>query len=334
MTITAPDVSDFLHELVGEGFRAFTTVAQSERDDLYALTMSGLGGCTRQGAYRLAKTPPSEEMIFGEMREANLGTMAHIGLLPQFAKVGEGTEEGDVELHEGELVVRGRYDLYLPQWRVMADLKTITTYSIRHLERPPRRHRLQVAGYARAAEQAGNPVEWLAWIYLDRDSGKHKIFVEAFGEEVRQLVADRCTELATYAGDPDGAPRDERGPGLSRYCDSCPWLRQCWGSDAEPGVVGAQSILCHDDKDVEEAIGLYWNASATIKDAKAQQDFAKAMITGREPGRYGEWEYLWSAEGEMDDGAAAVEVLVAAGIPVPRKKTSRRLIIRRSDPGE
>lgn len=330
--LTAAELGDQLAAAVIEAFAAYTKQVQSQRDDLYALTMSGLGGCTRQAAYRVARTEPSEELVYGPMREANIGTMIHLGLLPHMALLLGGEDEIDLVLKTEHLTITGRTDLYLPRHRAIGDLKTVGMYKFTALgDTANRAHRLQVAGYALAAIQAGKQIDWIAWIYLDRSSGAEHVVVEPWSDELVELVESRCAELAVYGQDPEAAPRDERGPGLSVICDSCPWLRTCWGEDARPGEIGAQRILAHDHEGVERALRMYDEARAREAEAKADKEFARAMFSGYETGKYGEFEWGWSAAGkDTDDKDAAVALLAQAGIPVPQKKTARRLIVKRA----
>lgn len=330
--MTAEQLRQLLAYAVDAAFRAYTTKVQSEREDLYALTMSGLGGCTRQAAYRLARTPPSEKLVFSEMREANIGTMIHLGLLPPLAEQLGGTEEIAVEMTMRGLVIKGRSDLYIEPLALVSDLKTVGTYKFVALsDTVNRAHRLQVAGYALGVAQSGHPVKFISWIYLDRASGQHRIVVEEFGEELVQALDERCAELETYSSQPDAAPRDERGPGLSVICDSCPWLRACWGEDAEPGVVGAQRVLIQDHAGVERALAMYDEARAREKEASDDKEFARAMFSSFDPGAYGDYEFGFSSGGGTTvDKDAAVRMLADAGLDVPRKPTGRRLIVKRA----
>jgi hypothetical protein len=329
--MTAAELADLLTAAINDAFTAYTAHAQSQRDDLYALTMSGLGGCTRQAAYRVARTEPSEELVFRPMREANIGTMIHLGLLPHLAELLGGREEIAVELGTSALTIKGRSDLYVPGLRLVADLKTVGLYRFGMLgDTASRAHRLQVAGYAMAVIQSGQEVDWIAWLYVDRSSGAEHIVVEQWCDDLVELVESRCEELTMFAETPDAAPRDERGPGLSYVCDSCPWLRTCWGEDARPGEVGAQKILARDHGGVERALKLYDDARAREKEAASDKEFARAMFSDYETGKYGEFEFGWSSAGEAADKDAAVALLAQAGIPVPRKATARRLIVKRA----
>jgi hypothetical protein len=328
---SAAELVDALTEAVAAAFAAFTAQGQSQREDLYALTMSGLGGCTRQAAYRVARTPPSEPLVWQEMREANIGSMIHEGLLPHLADETGGTEEIAVELHTDALDIKGRTDLYSERLRAVVDLKTVGAYKFLALSSTINRsHRLQVAGYTQAIRQSNRPVDWIAWVYLDRSSGRDRVIVEPWTDELEQLVADRCREIAVFAEDPDAAPRDERGPGLSYVCDGCPWLRECWGHDARPGEVGAQKTVLHDHGGVEEALRLYDDARARRDAAKEEMEFAKAMFGDYETGQYGAYSFGYASEGSSPDKDAALRTLEEVGIPVPTKSTTGRLIVRRT----
>lgn len=329
---TAEQLGHLLAQATADAFTAYTTTAQQAREDLYALTMSGLGGCTRQAAYRVARTPPSQELVFRQMREANIGTMIHEGLLPHMALLLGGRDEVPVELTVGALTIKGRTDLYSERLKTVADLKTVGQFKFAALGGGDvnRSHRLQVSGYAYAIVQQGDKVEWIAWVYVDRSSGAEHVVVEPFTDELIALVEQRCADLELYGRDPEAAPRDERGPGLSYVCDSCPWLKTCWGDDAEAGTVGAQRILAQDHGGVERALALYDAARAREKEAISEKEFAKAMFASYEPGNYGTYSFAWSSTGDSPDKDAAVELLASAGIPVPRKRTTRRLVVRRS----
>ena len=230
------------------------------------------------------------------------------------------------------LTIDGRSDLYVPGWQLVADLKTVNAHKFAAIsDTVNRAHRLQVAGYALAARQSDRAVRWVAWMYLDRSSGAEYVVVEPFDDELVALVEQRCEELVIYAASPEVAPRDERGPGLSVICDGCPWLRECWGPDAEPGTIGAQRVLCQDNAGVTEALRLYDEARARESQAREDKEFARAMFSSYEPGSYGPYEFGWtSGSGQAPDKDAAVALLEEAGIPVPRKAAGRRLVVRRT----
>lgn len=334
---TAQSLADALEAAIGQAFRQVTGEYQAGRDPL-EFSMSALGGCRRQAAYRIAGTPPSEpvpgrDTDHGEQRAANIGTMIHNALLPALAKLLGADHELDLTAELDALAVDGRTDLYVAAMRLALDLKTAGTDKWRAMVDVVRAHRLQVGGYALGLAQAGKDVDWVAWAYLDRSSGQVFVIVEPFPGELVDVVEERAAELATYASDPDGAPRDEHGPGLSYVCDGCLWLRACWGEDAQPGTVGAQRNLVHDDAAVAEALEQYKRAGKEESAAASRKEFYKAMFSGFTPGTYGAWAFSYPPPKDVEDKDAAVELLRAAGLDVPMKPGTRRLNVRRATKG-
>jgi hypothetical protein len=332
------DIADALSDAVGAAFLALTREGEERRSHPYALSMSGLGGCLRKAAYAAALVEPSDWPDSDEARQANLGSLIHERLLPLIAAAlpGGARVEEDVVLHAHGIEIPGRYDLYWPgAGGVLVDMKTARESVIRGRRRAGTRddHRWQVAGYALALRQAGYPVAWLAWCYLDRASGEVMVIVEPFTPELAVAVVDRVVEICRWAYDADAidlTPRGERGPGLSWVCDGCLWLRRCWGPDARPGRKGAQRV--HERPAVESALLLYDELRAKIGELEKQKDFAAAMVRGNPKGRYGSMQLGYRRAGEKLDQKAAVQLLSTAGLPVPYRKGEPSLDVRPASP--
>lgn len=323
---------------VGRAFTRFTEKHQQARQNLYELSMSGLGGCRRKGAYQLAKVAPSDPVAAttGENRAANLGTMIHTGLLPELAEVLGGNEEIEVELtvvdDETTIVVPGRTDLYWPQAKAILDLKTVREHKMGHVvaNGPFDEHWVQVAAYALAAEQADKPIEWIGWIYLDRASGATFVVMEPFTDQLRQMVVDKVRELATYAISPDDAPRDGAGPGertANLMCNNCAWLRACWGEEAKPGVAGIQSSKVDDFGGLEKVLTAYIKARDAETAAKESKEFYRELIVGNQPGVYGKARFFRTKPSKAVDKNACAKMLDASGEPLPMRATEPRLIV-------
>lgn len=320
---TGLDVAEAVQAAVAE---AFTTATAEHERDPYRLSMSSLGGCTRQGAYRLAGTEVSDQPATEEARQANLGTWQHAGLLPLLAKHLPGARyETPVVLRAAGLEIGGIIDL---DWAdAVLDLKTVGERRLHAVRRsgPFSEHRVQVMGYVLARVQAGMPARWAVWTYLDRASGDLEVVVEEFTNGAMMALIDRVEEIQRWAADPDRAPRDYRGPGLSFTCDRCPWLRRCWGETAEPGVKGAQRMVARDDPGMQAMLALYDDASARASAAEQDQEFARLAIDAARPGVYGPYALRWG-KGRPYMDKAGVREDYAVGVPAgsePPSKTSQ-----------
>jgi hypothetical protein len=332
-----------LERATAAAFKSANRRGQDKRGArLWKLSMSGLGGCPREAAYRLAEVEPSDPALAydREARQAQIGVWIHEGLLPEFEEVLHHAEiELPVELRvpvktpdgqwERELVVPGTTDCYS---RVMGggvlDVKTVYAYHLGDVdhEGAHEAHRKQVRGYATALRQMGLPVAWVAWLYLDRSSGEELVMVEPFDEQAEVETEDHVRWLWSLRQAPDHAPRGERGPGLSVVCDGCAWLKQCWGPDAESG--DSRALRVHDRPEIEMAGRQYKELGAQIKALTEQQEVYGAMVGRPDPGAYGEIVIGYQGDGEKTDAKEAERLLGLHGIEVPKKPRRGNRLIR------
>ncbi len=325
---TAGQVAALIRDLTGRVFADETRRRQEGRDPT-RLTMSGLGGCTRACAYSLAGTPASDVPPEEEARQAMLGDVIHAWFLPALAElVGAGAEvEKPVQLRAAGITINGTLDMV---WNgLVLDLKTVREHRLHGVRRfgAYTEHEAQVYGYALAEHQSGNPVRWVAWLYMDRATGEVEIRVERFTNARALAVIDRVEKLTLFARDPDEAPREARGPGLSYACNRCPWLRRCWGDDAVPGEVGAQRSIAATDPGIEFALAMYAAATSRESAAKLDKAFAKAILEAVPAGQYGKWKYRVGKPGLVLDQEQVQEDYAAAGRELPKKPTSGRILI-------
>jgi hypothetical protein len=324
---TAGDVADDLRDLVAA---AFTATSATNPHDPERLSLSGLGGCTRRAAYSVAGTPASDVPPPEQARQANLGTWEHDGLLPQIAQLLPGAlVEHPVELHAAGLRIPGRLDLWWPG--LLLDLKTVGEHRLSGVRRagaPYPEHVVQTRGYALALHQAGMDVRWVASLYMDRADGGEEPMVERFDAPAALSVISRAEEIVEAAAEPDEARRDGRGPGLGFTCDSCPWLRRCWGDDAQPGVVGAQRNLARTDPQVEAALAMYVEARDREAAAKRDKEFAAAIIDGKRWGTYGPYELRRGRPHDVLDHETVRSDYATRGEAVPMMETSPPLIVK------
>lgn len=304
--------------------RAFLAESASRARGPHSLGLSAIGGCTRRAAYALARTPPSDTPPPREGREANLGTYEHEGLLPRLAEQSPGTlVESKVVLRAAGLELYGSIDLDDPL--AVADAKTVAAYKLHHVRRarvPYTTNRVQGRAYGLARLQAGRPPRYIVFLYLDRASGDLEPVVEPFTNASALEVIDRAGELRYWSQHPDQAPRadadgwHEQGPGRSFSCDECWFLKRCWGEDATPGRVGAQSVRT--DPEIIQALADYDQARRDESLAKGRKAFAEARLSKVPVNkRYGPWWYGRQQDKHPIDAVAAVVLLMEAGETVP-----------------
>lgn len=329
MIDVAADFAEFLQDIVAEAFTDENNLRQADRDPL-ALTMSGLGGCTRRNAYAVARVDPSDEPPQEEARQALLGAGAHDWFLPALARVLTRrigvvcAVEKRVALRAAGIEISGHLDLAYPG--VIVDLKTVREHRLHGVRRRAERgaydeHQVQVTGYGVAEYQAGGDVQWIVYLYMDRTTGEVYPVIDRFTNSSAMAVLDRVETIVRFAKeDPDAAPREARGPGLSMECDRCPWLRRCWGPTATPGETGPQTQLAATPDGLIEILKLAHTASQLGTQAKKDRDFAKLVLTRTRSGSYGEYNLKHGDDTDEVDSAAMVKILSDLGIAVPRKR--------------
>lgn len=319
----------FTRDTVTAAFAAENAALQADRDPT-ALSMSGLGGCTKACAYAIAGTPPSDVPPAEDARQAVLGVWIHLHLLPWMAKLigPAAVYEKPVQLRAAGLTIPGTLDLAAPG--VCWDVKSVKEWRLHGVRRRGTyaEHRLQVLGYGLGLYQAGFPVNWIVWLYIDRSTGEVHVEAERFTNRAALAVVDRVELIRFHAQRPDQAPRDGRGPGVSLACDRCPWLRRCWGDGARPGQTGAQRVLAATPDGVEQALRLYAEAAAAESAAKKDKDFAKLVLTDVPTGDYGRWTLGRGRPGEMLDQQRVRDDYAARGVPIPLMPTAGRLIVK------
>lgn len=338
-----PPLRKGLERAAGRAFKAANRANQARRADrMWLMSMSDLGGCEREQAYKLAEVPPSDPALAfdTESRQALIGTWIHEKYLPFFAaELADGQVEMPVRLEVPifdpetgawvrDQVVNGTTDLYTSvMGGGVIDLKTLGAYLLGGVEHDGVRdeHRSQVRGYATAIRQWGTPVAWVAWLYMDRANGEVAVHIEPFDEEAEAATEEQVRHLVRLSAAPDAAPRGHRGPGLSWVCDGCAWLRECFGPDAEPGDSSALQV--HTAPEVAFAAEKYAEIRAQIGPLKKDQEMYGAMVGRPKPGVYGPMTVTYGKDGEEVDKEAAVETLALLGAEIPyRSKRGNRNI--------
>lgn len=331
--VDAASIELFLDWAVAQTFETENTRRQEDRDPT-RMTMSGIGGCTRRNAYSVARTPPTDEPSPEEARMALLGVGAHDWFLPAMARVITAQlgvrvyVEHPVTLTVGGLTINGTLDL--AYGNLVTDLKTIREWKLGVIRRRGAydEHKVQVYSYALARFQAGHDVRWVAYLYMDRSTGEVQVVVEEFTTAAAEAVLRRVEDIIALSGDPDTAPRDGRGPGVSLICDRCSWLRRCWGPNAKPGKTGPQTILAADPAGLREILALYAAAAAVAGPAGRDKEFAKLVLASTNDGPHGDYVLGHAKDGEMDDTDAMKKILTDLGIPVPKKPKAGAISVK------
>lgn len=336
--IDAPGLVELVEQAIADTFREVNTLRQEDRDPT-VLTLSGLGGCTRRNAYAVARVPASDVHPPEEARQALLGTGIHDWLLPAMARVitrlisTHCDVEKRVALHAAGITVGGHLDLAFDD--VVLDLKTVREHKLHGVRRhgPYGEHRVQVNGYGLAEYQAGRPVRWIVYLYMDRTTGEVLPVAEPFDNAAGLAVIDRVETIVRFATtDPDAAPREARGPGVSLACDRCSWLRRCWGPDAKPGKTGPQTQLAATPAGLVEILRLAHAATVAASAANADKEFAKLVLAATPAGQYGPFALSRGRDGLMDDDAEIKRILGELGIEVPKKTKAGGTYVRLARP--
>jgi hypothetical protein len=346
-TPAPPHIVENINAIVGAAFRAAN--ASRARSQQKALGMSELGGCRRQAAFKVLgvePTNPHQERTdkHADSREAMIGTMIHETVLPQIQAMSMTAEiEVPVILRFDELPdIPGSSDLIDKSEHLILDLKTTSGRGADFVRSrgPSKKHLWQTHGYATAAIQAGITITNIALVYIDRSDGQVvHVHHQAYDPDIVTDIEAWWREVNSVA-DPFDLPRDEKGPGLSKACDWCEWLTGCWGPDAVMGEKGAQKNILEEvppsqrRDEIEEYLRKYKEASDAERAAKEEKAFAREVLAGAAPGRYGSMILSWGQPSvyEQLDAKAAEEALVAAGLPVPKVERYRdaRIDVKRN----
>lgn len=341
-TATADEIAAFTRALVSASFQAENTARQATRDPT-ALSISGVGGCLKQAAHAVGRSTPTDVAPPEEARDAVLGTWIHDHLIPWMVQLARGlgldaVGEEPCQVTAGGLVVPGTLDFAVPG--IVWDIKSVKEWRLHGVRRHgvflP--HELQVGTYALARRQAGYPVRWVVWIYIDRSTGEVHIEVKEFTNRLVLAVVDRLTRISYHAANPDLATREGRGPGISLACDRCPWLRRCWGPDAARGQVGAQRILAATPEGIAAALALYARAQTIESPAVKDKAFAKAIVHSANvpDGTYGAHVLKHGNPGTTVDMAKVRAFYAKHGEDVPEKATAgpMRVLPKPQDPSD
>jgi hypothetical protein len=331
--------------------------ARHEHRDPTALSVSGVGSCTRKAAYAIAGVDASDVPPPEEARQAMLGTWIHDHLLPRMAAAAgpAAIYERAVTVRAAGLTIPGTLDfavLDLPglpaPHRIVLDLKSVAQWGLQGVHRlggAYTAHIIQVLTYILGLVQTtGATVDQGVFLYLDRSSGAVTVHDTPWTNRALQVVVDRVADLTRWAETPDLAPREVatitragvgreyalmRGPGLSFTCDRCPWLRRCWGPTATPKEKGAQSSLAATPAGIIQALQLYEAGQLACSPGEKDKEFGKLVLADVPDGTYGGYKLKRDRPGRMLDQAAVRARYAQLGEPVPEFETAGKIRVTR-----
>jgi hypothetical protein len=308
--------------------------AQHVRSAQLAPGISSLGRCRRRAAYGLAGLPADVAYEPQPKPSAAIGTWVHEGLLPLLTQE---LRPARRELSVEWAGLPGHVDLY-PQWlSLVLDVKVVGPWQLdlARVEGMRGKDRQQVTGYADALRAEGKPAEYVGVLYvasatnLVEQDGEGHLQIEPRSPEVTKWNTVWWDEVRAAEENPDEAPRDEQGPGLSIVCDGCPFLRRCWGPDAEPGQTGPQAVIT--DEEIARAADEYDTARREEKAAGERKKLAAAQLrlaqgVYREHDGADGWTVGFGRPQSRMDQEAARELIEAFGMRVPYKTGDRGAI--------
>jgi hypothetical protein len=336
LALLTGDVKDWVR-------KAFDLFERRKARPLNEMSLSRLGGCSRDVAFRVSGTTPTDPGLDGDKRQASLGTWLHSGLLPSMRASRRGVRtEVPVTLSAAGLTLPGHADLW---WRrnagegdVVLDVKSVKEWGLGQVRTkgPKDAHWDQADGYCLALRQTKQAdVRWSGVVYVDRATGDYEPFIRPFGPAEAARVMERMAVVAKWRQDPMAAPRDEDGPGLSWLCDHCPFLRACWGPLAKPGDWSVVGVDPEQHDQITAALEEYDTARSAAAAADDRMKAARARLDRARSGQYGEIHLSWrgGSNGGQINKPAAWDALIDAGVDLYELAQEQGLSLPRRAPG-
>ncbi len=211
------------------------------------------------------------------------------------------------------------------------DIKTVSEYMFEKAksEGPSRQQIWQVHLYSwllKEAREHGDSNGLVALLFVNRNNGDMYYWEQEYDPFVTQQALDWIEECRA---EPENVERNYHGPGISFVCDSCKWLTACWGPERPDGKP-RQANDIKDDESVRRALQEYIEARDDEKNAKERKDFARALLSGAEPGNYDGMVLRWSSSGSrLIPDVDSIKFLLGT-VPMKFVGTGGRLTVRRA----
>lgn len=282
---------------------------------------SDLNACEKAVEFR-ENPPEGHEPVPIKKDNAIIGTLLHDAITAARRALYPWREFG-VLIDIPGLDYPGECDEYDPIVGRVVDYKSASTWKWEYngKDGPPQSEWEQVMTYAKGLREHGRKVESVELLYINRETGEWERFVRSYSEPVVDAALGRLHAMmdALEAGDP--LPRRRRddellGPTSNTLCAKyCPHVKTCWNLDAVPeGRTPEGFLLIHDDDDIAETLERYVEARETEGGAKKVKEYAKTLVTGEEPGEYGDFILKWTGGNTTvkPDPVARAEQLASA----------------------
>jgi hypothetical protein len=280
----------------------------------WSIGASDTSTCPKKIEYR---NKPPEDFVRApeDQREARMGTIIHAEVTRKMRALFPWRE------FAGKVTIPGldresEFDSYDPIVEELEDYKTAGDWRWDVLgdEGPSDEVWEQVMLYAYALEAIGRRVKTVRLSYIKRCNGHDETFVRDYDEQVAKAALDRLLGYATALDLGIELPRTGLGPENDALCRRCFARDHCWNTAAAAAagrspesytILGAEPV----DESVVWAIGEKVEQAKVRLDAEKAEKVAKTLLTGIEPGRYGDYEGYWTGGGGGDDHKARAEQL-------------------------
>lgn len=268
---------------------------------------SDFSSCLKAIEYR-ERPPEGYEPQPVDKAAANIGTLIHNAYTASRRRRYP-WRKFDVTAHVPGLDRPGKIDEWDPIIGRVTDYKTKGDYAWEKLgkEGVPDADWKQTRAYGLALEDAGETVVDLEIIAINRENGRSERFIRAYSREqaLRDVGELHAILDALDAGRPLPRVRagDELlGPTVNALCARyCPAVRHCWDLPNVPEERSPEGwLLARDDEGVAAALKMYDDERAVGTEAEKRKKYARTLLEGVEPGRYGDLTLAWSG-GNLGD---------------------------------
>jgi hypothetical protein len=190
-------------------------------------------------------------------------------------------------------------------------------------EGPPESEWKQLATYGfgiAAADPTFTPND-LELVYMNRENGRTERYVRPYDEAYALAAVTELLKVLDALEEGRELPRQRAGeellgPTVNALCARyCPAVNHCWDLPNVPAERTPEGWLyARDDEDgaITATLETYDANRAVAKDAETQKDYARTLVVGVEPGRYGDMTLAWSGgnlgEPKPDDKARLAQL--------------------------